>query len=114
MTGNYNRSSLADVLDDAADFIRDIDGGNREEVTGWKSEEAMATWLNILSARAYASEMLVELNRAASEHKDAAVLLRARHPQIAEIYDRASARIRALIARADNIRVVLKNGGLLL
>lgn len=44
------RAELLKVLEDAADYIKDLDGGDQHSETGWKSEELLGVWLNARAA----------------------------------------------------------------
>jgi hypothetical protein len=100
------RSSLTAVLDDAADFIKDNDGGDPTQPHGWRSDEALETWLNLLSARAYCGELIRELSQCACEQRECVALLRAHYPRNATVWDEAVKRTREMLARADYVRVV--------
>jgi hypothetical protein len=105
-TMTITRSSLTAVLDDAADFVKEADGGDPTQPAGWKSDEAMMTWLNLLSARAYCGELIRELSQCACEQRECVALLRLHYPRSASTYDEAVKRTREMLARSDFVRVV--------
>ena len=60
-------SEIKDVLDAAADFIKDRHGGDPAEQTGWKSDEALDVWQRLRASR----DLIKEHARANAEHERA-------------------------------------------